>query len=277
MGGKGHSVRGGIAMGHVRLGRLPKTLHWQGVVGLLDQSPDDVAGVARATVTAAEGRLRELSRDPSLVYCFWVLARLAAAAREPHFADATAALGIASDDGDSALAFIARVNERVHAELRDYPESGPFSELASLALRRALSETVGQEGRSLFGSSLEDLQQAFRTHSTPVRFGALAKSFFGDFLARTLRYFVDKELANTVGSGNKLRSLEASRDFSAALDLYARQSARIMEDFAGDWYSKHNWESSGRISREESERFTAHALRKLRSELTRSELAGAAS
>ena len=258
-------------MGHIRIGRLPKTLPWRGVVGLLDQSPDDVAGVARATVIAAEVRLRELSRDPSLVYCFWVLARLAAAARESHFADATAALGFAADDGDSALAFIARVNERVHAELRDYPESGPFSELASLALRHALSETVGQHGRSLFGSSLDDVQQAFRGHATAARFGDLAKRFFGDFLARTLRFFVDKELSNRVGPGHALVDIEASREFSAALDVYTRQSARIMEQFAAGWYGKHNWESRGAISREEAQRFVAVALRKLRMELTRAD------
>ena len=264
-------------MGHVRLGRLPKTRRWQQVLKLLEFEPDDIGGVAGATALAAERRLRELSSDPSLAYCFWLLTRISWASRSTEFAASLADLGLRTSENDTALGFISRVTGLARSELVRHPESGPFSELASLAMRRALSETVGQEGRSLFGSSLEDLQQAFRTHSTPVRFGALAKSFFGDFLARTLRYFVDKELANTVGSGNKLRSLEASRDFSAALDLYARQSARIMEDFAGDWYSKHNWESSGRISREESERFTAHALRKLRSELTRSELAGAAS
>src|SRR3712207_1532215 len=112
-------------MGHIRLGRLPKTLRWQGVVRLLDQSPDDVPAVARATVRAAEAHLRELSRDPSLVQCFWLLTRIAAAAREEDFAAATAALGLAPPHADSALAFIAQVHEQVRADLTHYPESGP--------------------------------------------------------------------------------------------------------------------------------------------------------
>lgn len=261
------SACGAIAMGHIRLGRLPKTLRWQGVVGLLDHSPDDVPAIARATVTAAETRLRELSHDPSLVYCFWVLTRLTAASREADFAGATAALGFPPPDVDSALAFIARVNERVRAELRDYPESGPFSELASLALRHALSETVGQHGRSLFGSSLDDVQQAFRSHATAARFGDLARRFFGDYLARTMHFFVDKELSNVVGAGHGLPDIDASHEFSAALDTYARQSARIMEQFAAGWYGKHNWEARGAISREEAQGFVAVALRKLRMEL----------
>lgn len=257
-------------MGHVRLGRLPKTLRWQAVVGLLEQSPDDVAAVARATVVAAEVRLRELSHDPSLGYCFWLLTRLAAASREPDFAVAMAPLGLTPPRTDSALAFIAQVTELARAELQQFPESGPFSELASLAMRRALSETVGQHGQSLFFSNLDDVREAFRSHSTATRFGDLSKRFFGDFLARTLRFFVDKELSNVVGQGHNLTVIGESKEFSAALDLYARQSARIMEQFASGWYGKHNWESRGDISREEAEGFVTVALRKLRMEITRS-------
>lgn len=257
-------------MGHLRLGRLPKTMHWQGVVGLLDDSPDDIPAVARATVSAAESRLRELSQDPSLTYCFWVLTRVMAASREPDFRLGLERLSIQPPTGDSALDFVAELSEHVRSELTSYPESGPFGDLASLALRRALSETVGVHGRSLFGSSLEDVQHAFRSHSTTGRFGDVARQFFGDFFARTLRFFVDKELSNHVGGGSQLRSIEDSQEFSKALDVYARQSARIVEDFASGWYGKHNWESEGAISREEAQGFVAVALRKLRMELVRS-------
>ena len=189
-------------MGHIRLGRLPKTLRWQGVIALLDSAPDDVPALARATVTAADACLRGLARDPSLTHCFWLLSRITAASRGPDFAEAVAALGL-TPTADSALAFVAHVSDQVRSDLTRYPESGPFSELASLALRRTLSETIGQHGRSLF--------------------------------------------------------------------VYARQSTRIMEEFAASWYSKHNWEAHGQISREEAQGFVAIALRKLRMELTRTE------
>ena len=244
-------------------------MRWQAVVGMLRQSPNDVAAVARATDSAAEDRLRELSRDPSLAYCFWLLTRLSAASREPDFAAALAPLGLAPPGTDSALAFIAQITEHVRTELQQFPESGPFSELASLAMRRALSETIGQHGQSLFLSNLDDVREAFRSHSTATRFGDLSKRFFGDFLARTLRFFLDKELSNVVGHGHALTAITDSKEFSAELDLYARQSARIMEQFASGWYGKHNWESHGAISREEAQGFVAVALRKLRMEITR--------
>ena len=49
-------------MGHVRLGRLPKTLSWRKVSALLADSPDLVPLIASSTVIAAED---ELNKDPS--------------------------------------------------------------------------------------------------------------------------------------------------------------------------------------------------------------------
>lgn len=254
-------------MGHLRLGRLPKTRRWREVVELLYSSPDDTGAVARATALAAERRLRALASDPSLTYCFWLLTRIAWASRSPSFAEELTDLRVALAPEESVLTFISKMTDRVRSELSEYPESGPFSELASLALRRTLTETIGQQGPSLFDSSLEDLRQAFRAYSTRDRFGSLARRFFGDFLARTLRYFVDRELPNHVGVSASLSGVAEAVEFKEALDLYARQSARILEEFAAGWYSKHNWQSASRISLDEARGFTAVALRKLRMEL----------
>ncbi len=68
-------------MGHIRLGRLPKTLAWRDVIGLLDTEPDDAASIASATVRAADSRLRKLASDPSLAFSVWLLVRAMTAAR----------------------------------------------------------------------------------------------------------------------------------------------------------------------------------------------------
>jgi hypothetical protein len=254
-------------VGHTIVGRLPKTEKWRIVVGLLDAPELNVSLVAGATVDAAERRLVALRGDPSLAYCFWLLTRLAGAARGADFLEEAARLGVPTRPGDSALAFVARVTDRTRIELDGHPESGPFGELASLALRRALTETVGTEGRSLFGSSLEDLEHAFRRHSTAAQFGELARRFFGDFFARTLRFYVERELSHHVGGGGPLATIADAGAFAEALDRHARQSAVIVEDFAAAWYSKHTWEREGQIPLEDARGFVAHALRKLRAEL----------
>ncbi len=229
----------------------------------------DAPAVAGATVAAAADRLDDLGDDPSLTYCFWLLTRLASAARGPSFEEDLAALGLVVRSNDPIAGFVSQVSDRVRDEVGRHPESGPFGELASLALRRALLETVGTEGRSLFGSSLEDLEQAFRRHATPVQFGRLARGFFGDLLARTLRFYVEKDLANHVGASPGLATTADSRAFAEDLDRYGRAAAGGMERFAADWFDLHHWEASGRIGRDEAQGFVAHALDKLRDELTR--------
>jgi hypothetical protein len=255
-------------MGHMRLGRLPKTRNWREVVELLDTSPHDTEAVAAAVANAADHRFRQLAADQAVAYCWWMLVRVVWAARG-SFVTELRRLGIDAAGDTSALTLIARITERVRQEQSRLPPSGHFAEIGSLALRRALSETVGQEGPSLFGSVTDDVQRAFRVYSTPGRFGEVARRFFGDFMSRSLRTFVDRELSNHVGAGKTISNVDESRQFMEALDTYTRQSARIVQEFAGGWYSKHNWESRGEIGLDEAQSFMAHALRKLRTELKR--------
>lgn len=254
-------------MGHIHLGRLPKTQRWDQVVFALAADNVNARIVASTTAWAADARLSQLRSDPSLAYCVWLLVRIASAARRPDFVDALGDIGLDVRSGDSAVGFVAKVGARAREEIERHPESGPFGELATLALRRALTETVGTEGGSLFGSSIEDLERAIHRHTTPTRFGELASRFFGDFTARTLRFYVDKELSFHVGPGHALASIDDSATFVADLDRFARQSARIVEEYAADWYSKHDWESGGAIGREDAQRFIPLAIRKLRREL----------
>lgn len=256
-------------MGHLRLGRLPKTQKWTQVVDLLDTAPTDVPGIARAVVEAADGQLRFLASDSSLAYCFWILTRVTWAARQPDFLVKLEQLGIFTSRDASVLTFIAQLTDIAQGQISRNPQSGPFGELASLAMSRALTETIGEHGTTLFGSSMEDLQRACASYSTRRRFGVLARQFFGDFFARMLRYFVAKELANHVGFEKGIRGIRESSEFVRSLDLHARQSARIVEEFASGWYSKHNWESKGEISLEDAQGFVAVALRKLRMEMKR--------
>jgi hypothetical protein len=256
-------------LGHIRLGRLPRTRRWQQVVDLLDASTDGASSVARATLQAAEFRLRKLADDPSVSYCFWLLTRITQAARTDDFRTALAQIGLETREDESVLSFVSRVADVARHELVQHPESGHFAELAALALRRALTETVGQQGGSLFGSSVDDLQAALRAYSTDRSFGEVSRRFFGDFTARMLAAYVERELTNRIGEGPRLQTLTQSGEFMAGLDVHTRQAARIMEDFAAEWYSKRNWLTGGQISRDEAKGFTAVAFRKLRSELTR--------
>jgi hypothetical protein len=256
-------------MGHIIVGGLPRTQRWSHVVNLLQEPSVDPSEVAGAIVLAATNRLVQLRGDPSLTYCFWLLTRLAAAARGPDFAEDTRHLGLVVTGHDHALAFVAQINDRVREELRRFPESGPFGDISVNALRSALTETLGAQNLSLFGSSVDDLAGVFRRHSTASQFGELATRFFGTFSALTLRYYVDRALPAAISPDGGLRSLTDLSTFQAALERHARESARIIEFFAAQWWLKHQGTVGEALSREEVQGFTAHALTKLRKELER--------
>ena len=256
-------------MGHNEVARLPTSQRWRVVVGLLNSPQLNSPGVSSAVTAAAERRLRELGDDPSLTYCFWTLTRLASAARGrgaggSAFIGEVSALGIPAEPGESALRFLARVADHTRERLSEYPESGPFGDIAATALRQALAETVGTRGRSLFGSSLDDLEAAFRRHATPTQFGDLAHRFFASFMGQTLRYYVDRELPHVIGS-TAVEDVSDATAFAQALDRHSRDLARVIERYAVDWYNKKNWERLGEISEEDAQGFIRHALPKLRS------------
>jgi hypothetical protein len=114
---------------------------------------------------------------------------------------------------------------------------------------------------------LEDIRLACRRYSAPERFAALARRYFTKFLNRTLSFFISKESLNSVGSGQKFQDLSELSRFNAAVEGYCYQSAKIVEQFAGGWYSRRNWQ--GGISETDAKAFTAVAIRKLAGEIAR--------
>ena len=254
-------------MGHLRIGYLPKTLPWRRVVGLLDEDPANVSAIAGATARAAHQELERLRGDPSLSYCFWLLTRITWYARQPDFVADLGNIGIDLLGSKSAFSFISAVSDHARTRTASYEGASVFREVANLALKHALSETVALSTPSLFGSTIENVQEGCRKYSSKKQFGVLSRSFFSEFLARFLKYFADKELSNHVGPGKRLESIDDGRAFTDALDTYAWQSARILEDFASGWYSKHNWESEGDITESDARRFVAFALKKLQMDL----------
>ncbi len=149
-------------MGHIRLGRLHKSHSWKHLTALLDLSSPDVGHVATTTAQGAQARLLDLRSDPVLGYAFWLLVSVTTAARADDFISQSGHLGLTLRNDASALTVIAQLNDLVRIQIEQHPHSGPFGEIASLALRRALVETIGTTQSSLFGSTVRDLEGAIR-------------------------------------------------------------------------------------------------------------------
>ena len=254
-------------MGHVRLGRIPKTRGWRDVIRLLSDPHSTASHVAAATAVAAEDYLTRNRTDAALVFSYWLLTQITFKARSDDFVAELREIGLDVGDARGALDFLARVARFAHAQIRSRGETFPLFEFAQLSLREVLTETIGQQCQSLFGTSLEDIRFACRRYSAPERFAALARLYFAKFLNRTLSFFISKESLNSVGSGQKFQDLSELSRFNAAVEGYCYQSAKIVEQFAGGWYSERNWQ--GGISETDAKAFTAVAIGKLAGEIAR--------
>ena len=171
-------------MGHLRLGRLPKTRRWIEVVELLEADPTDAARVTGATVVAAETHLRSLPSNEPLTYAYWLLLRIATASRSETFVQDVRGLGLSVTAETSALELISEVADELRGRFRGGDSA--TAEFASLAVRRALTETVGSFGGSLFGSTVDACLVVSSPH--PLRSWSLQHSRGGsDYYSRAAK------------------------------------------------------------------------------------------
>lgn len=271
-------------MGHIRLGRLPRTKTWKQVVSLLSSESATPEDVGRATLEAAQGLFGKpienlvgsLASDPGLLASFYVLAQIAFRAREQDFLGALRqqAIQVPEDDAASAMTFVARVSETARRHVAQAKNPTVFSEIAVLSLREVLSEAVVQHSRTLFGADVAAVQAACRRYATPSRFGRLARDFFGRFLYRTLAFFISKEIHKHVGPGQRFTQLSDLDGFDDALQSWCRERAKIVQSFAGGWTSKENYQS--RVHMDSVKRFVPVAVRKLGEEILASDRGGPA-
>jgi hypothetical protein len=258
-------------MGHLRLGILPKTTNWNKLIGLLEENPNNSSSVANATLFASRNELDRLKRDPNIGYCFWLLTRITWSARQSDFLENLQQIGIGVTSSSSTFNFISAVSDHARKKFKEDEGSSVFREIALQSLKNTLSETTLDKANSLFGSTIDNVQDACKAYSSRKQFGILSRRFFSSFLKQFLKYFIDKEISNHIGSGRILENIQASNQFSESLSTYSWQSSKIMEDFAAGWYSKKNWETEGDITPEDAQKFVAVSLRKLQMEIGREE------
>lgn len=255
-------------MGHIRLGRLPRTVKWNEVVSLID-SGASIADVALAALDASRKGLQTASKDPTLVYSLWLLTQIPLAAKGRNFSEDLRQRGLKVSPHPTLMEVVGAFTDAVDAYTRRQGIRSDLGEMAQLAAVESLTKLAGEKTRGLFGATPEDVQRAVRSFSTAKGFSTLGKDFFSRFLRRYLTYFLSRELSNYVGRGQRFANIQEHSAFNRALDLFCRQAARIVQEFAGGWFSKTNFK--GGIDLKKAGDFAFVALKKIAAELGKSE------
>lgn len=253
-------------MGHIRLGRLPKTKKWLEVVEALGVPEPSAGTIASSTARAAAREFQLLKGSPTLASCLWILARVGTSARHGEFAGDLRQLGIDSSRAGTGFGFAAEIGLAVTREAGDDAHT-LFGQMALASLRDVFAHAVVEQSRSLFDTTLDDVRAAAAAFGSDPGFGAAVRDFYGNFMSRVLRFVAEKELANHISGGGEVSAVERAQQVSSDLDRYCRESARVVEDFASGWFSKQNWRSGREIAKEDARGFSAYAVEKLRMEM----------
>lgn len=252
-------------MGHSRIGALPRSRRWQEVIALIGEGAS-LRVVASATARAAQRTLARHANDPVLHHAFYLLTQIPIAERQDDAPDALRRIGILVGPAPSlveiTVALMAALDRLVVASGGHRSDLG---EMAQLAAAESLYALAGNATSTLFGNVAEDAKIALAGLATPKQFGVLARDFLARLLRRCLDYYLSRELPNHIGLHARFSSLSDHRLFEDALDAHCRETARIAEGFAADWFSKITYE--GGITPEKAGGFIHHAFTKLLAEL----------
>ncbi len=252
-------------MGHTKLGNLPRTRKWQQVVALIGGGAG-TSQVANATISAAERGLRLAAVDKGLLETIWLLMQLPLAAKSDNFADALRHLGLDVSDSPSLMDLIGAFSDAIDSRLANNGGRTDLGEMAQMAACETMSKVIGIRIQSLFGSTPEDVKNAFAKLVINKHFSIFARDFFSRLTTKLLDYFVSRTLSDHVGEGLRFRTLAQQGEFTKALETHCYESSKIVEGFAGGWFSKTNWEK-GSISKKDVAIFAYVAMKKLVSEL----------
>jgi hypothetical protein len=253
-------------MGHIRLGGLPRTRKWSQVVGLI-KGGAGTAQIAKATINAAEKALGNAAKDDGVVETIWLLTKLPLAARSEDFAEALRQCGLWVSDSPGLMEIAGAISDTIDTKIPNCKGRTDLGEMAQMAAVETLTEVIGQRTRGLFGTTSDDIKQAFSKLATNKQFSIFAKDFFARFTNKCMNYFLSRTLSHYVGEGQRFTTLSEQGEFTKAFETHCREAARIVEELSGDWFSKKKWETRGAISREDIAAFTNLAMTKLVSDL----------
>ena len=174
-------------------------------------------------------------------------------------------MGLPQDSERSLSNLISGFRDAVDAQVGNADDQTDLGELARQAAAESLSVLVGDQLPGLFGNNPDDLRIELRKFVTKTQFARLARDFFARLTQKTLDYYLSRVLADHIGPDRAFETLEAQAQFKAALALHCRETSEIVEQFAGGWYAKSNF--NGTLNRNTTQRFAAYALEKMRDEL----------
>lgn len=221
--------------------------------------------IAQASARASEAALKHAQDDPVLAHSLWLLTQIPLAARTDNFEGAIRSIGLRLPSHAALVDIVAALGEAVDAAALRSPGRTDLGEMARRAASESLLTLAGDELPGLFEATDSDVRRALGRFAAPDQFARLARDFFARLTYRHLDYYLSRTLSNQVGPGLRFAGIAGRQAFDAALDQHCREATRIIEAFAGGWFSKTIFQ--GGITPAKAKAFVFVALKKISAEL----------
>ena len=147
-------------MGHIRLGKLPRTKKWREVVGLIAAGAD-VSQVADATLNAAEDAFEyvNINEDEGFNQAAWIMVQLGVASKADDPIQHLKDQGIDLAGQTSMVGIQAAISDAMDNHLEKHGGQSDLGEISQRALIEAVSERIKPrlDGR-LFDVTLNDIK-----------------------------------------------------------------------------------------------------------------------
>ena len=207
--------------------------------------------------------------DTGLIYTFFILTQIALASRKDDWQHSLTRIGIDLPEEATLHDLTTGMQGAIDDFLYSQNRVTDISEMAQKAAGEALATLASDKSTTLFGSALSEVQTAVHDLSTKNGFSDLGQKFFGLFMARFLNFYLSRISASYI-NGNSFSHIGDISRFNNVLKNHCEQSAFIVRDFCGQWYSKTEYLKG--ISLRNTAGFIAVALKKLSAEMKRQEI-----
>jgi hypothetical protein len=259
-------------LGHTRLGSIPKTRKWKAIVSFLANSdaavgiaPAQIPVIASNALAAAVGGLNKAVDDEGLTRSLLLLVKILQASRAPDPATELDSIGIHLDEDATAFETISQFQDLLDRAIAEHGPRTDIGEIAQQAVGETLAAVLRPLDQSLFETGRSDVLKSLWNASTKAGFASAGRTFFASFMKRFLNFYLSRATASLISSP-ALAQIGAVTEFNQALQLHCLQSARIVETYAGDWYSKTSYE--GGIDASSTRHFISVAFKKLANEFS---------
>lgn len=258
-------------MGHERIGTLPKSEKWKGIVKSISDytaARETIVDIATQTTKNVRHRFQYIEGDGGVFAAFKYLLILSHAAKCEDSFDKLAEQGIdlPKDFNLYDLAYSIQEYVTQNAESKEYSAfaiKSTIDTVSEWAQKNETNQTV------LFDSNNKGLD-LWHKASDGAGFCEVSRLFFSKFTEQYLKYFLEREAATQIN--NLYDRTQFNKNLENHIDRiskHAFETSKITQSFAAGWFNK---EVKNKLPTDKKiHGFLSFAFSKINSELIREE------